>query len=191
MSTFKRNYETVMSEIDSVLSYVNSKEVENFITLFEHIKKVNPTSKIVVAGAGRMGYAAKGFAMRLGHMGYNVWMLGDSTVPHIGEEDILVVASGSGNTQTIYDISKRAYDNGASICLITNNPDSRIGRLASRVIRLPNGSNKDSDERSSQQPMTTLNEQCLAILLDTIVLGIMNKTGETHDTMWNRHSNLE
>ncbi len=177
-----------MSEIDSVLSYVKPEEVRDFIELFE---EHTPINKIVVAGAGRMGYAARGFAMRLGHMGYKAWMLGDSTVPHIGKGDLLIVASGSGNTQTIYDISNRAALNGADIALITNNPKSRIGKLASRIIQLPNGSNKDSNERESQQPMTTLNEQCLAILLDTIVLGIMDKTGETHDTMWNRHSNLE
>jgi hypothetical protein len=39
--------------------------------------------------------------------------------------------------------------------------------------------------------MTTLNEQCLWLFFDAMVLEIMQKTWETHDTMWARHSNLE
>ncbi len=186
--SYYQKYSTVLEEITNVLSAVNEEEVENFVSLF---KNDHSTSNIVVAGAGRMGYAAKGFAMRLGHMGYRAWMLGDSTVPHIGAGDLLVVASGSGNTQTVYDISKRAYENGANIALITNNPESRIGRLATAILRMRNNSNKDSFSRDSHQPMSTLNEQSLALLLDSVVLMIMDETGETHESMWDRHSNLE
>jgi len=39
--------------------------------------------------------------------------------------------------------------------------------------------------------MTTLNEQSLGIFFDSIVLKLMEKMGESHDTMWGRHSNLE
>ena len=185
---FKEKSNLILEEIANVLSQVEETEVRRFIDLFEY----HQSNRIAVTAAGRMGYAAKGFAMRLGHLGYQAWMLGDSTVPHIGPDDLLIVASGSGNTQTIYDVTKRANDNGAHIALITNNPDSRIGKLASTILVLPNNSNKDTTaQRTSQQPMTTLNEQCLGLLFDSIVLMIMDETGETHDTMWNRHSNLE
>tara|TARA_Y100000593_G_C4322258_1_gene344530 strand:+ start:4204 stop:4770 length:567 start_codon:yes stop_codon:yes gene_type:complete len=188
MLKFKEKSNLILSEITNVLSQVNETEVNKFIDLFEN----HSTSRIVIAGAGRMGYAAKGFAMRLGHLGYQSWALGDSTVPHIGQDDLLIVASGSGNTQTIYDVSKRAKENGANIALITNNPDSRIGKLTSTILVLPNNNNKEfSIQRTSQQPMTTLNEQCLVLLFDSLVLMIMDETGETHDTMWHRHSNLE
>ena len=41
------------------------------------------------------------------------------------------------------------------------------------------------------QPMTTLNEQSLSLFFDALVLKLMDKMNETHDTMWARHSNLE
>ena len=178
---------SVLMEVEQVLTGVSPIEVDNFVRLFDASK----SKKIVVAGAGRMGYAARGFAMRLGHMGFNAWMWGDSTVPQIGRGDLLVVASGSGNTQTIYDISVKAQQNGADIALITNDPNSRIGQMASTIIRLPNVNNKNTNTRTSVQPMSTLNEQCLGILMDTCVLDIMRINSETHDTMWKRHSNLE
>jgi len=186
-SDYNIDQQTIIKEIEKVLSAVNTTQVTNFVNLFDAKIKRN----IVVAGAGRMGYAGKGFAMRLGHMGFTAWTIGDSTVPRIGDGDLLVVVSGSGNTQTIYDIAFKAHQNGADIALITNNVDSRIGKLSSYIIRLPNDNNKSTKVRSSIQPMSTLNEQSLMLLLDTIVLGIMRLNDETHETMWNRHSNLE
>jgi 6-phospho-3-hexuloisomerase len=50
---------------------------------------------------------------------------------------------------------------------------------------------KQVDGFVSIQPMTTLNEQSLGLFFDTIVLLLMEKMGESHDTMWARHSNLE
>ena len=186
-SDYSIDYQTIMKEIESVMTAVDVSQVQKFVELFNN-KNFN---KIVVAGAGRMGYAAKGFAMRLGHMGFNAWTIGDSTVPQIAAGDLLIVTSGSGNTQTIYDIALKAFENGASVALITNNLESRIGGLASTMIKLPNPNNKSATSRTSVQPMSTLNEQCLGLLLDTIVFSIMRLNDETHETMWSRHSNLE
>ena len=58
------------------------------------------------------------------------------------------------------------------------------------LIKAPSKT-KDISGFKSIQPMTTLNEQSLGILFDCIVLQIMDALGETHETMWDRHSNLE
>jgi 6-phospho-3-hexuloisomerase len=76
--------------------------------------------------------------------------------------------------------------------VITGNPDSRIGKYAHKVLKLSAPSKTKAVENfKSIQPMTTLNEQCLALLFDSISLLLMEKMGETHETMWARHSNLE
>ena len=130
--------------------------------------------------------------MRLGHLGFNAFTLGDSTVPSIAESDLLIVASGSGETQTIFDLVSIAKKNNARIAAVTGNPDSRIGKLADTVVKLEAPSKtKQVDGFISIQPMTTLNEQCLGIFFDAVVLKMMDKMKETHDTMWSRHSNLE
>tara|TARA_B100001059_G_scaffold236535_1_gene287602 strand:+ start:4185 stop:4733 length:549 start_codon:yes stop_codon:yes gene_type:complete len=176
----------VLNEIDSVLSKVNNLEIEELINL------ISVSNTIVTLGAGRVGMAIKGFAMRLGHLGFSAYHIGDTTVPSIGKKDLLIVASGSGETQSIYDLVKIAKNNDASIMLITGNLESRIAKLADKrlLVNAPSKTKK-VDGLKSIQPMTTLNEQCIGILFDTIVLEIMKITGETHQTMWNRHSNLE
>ena len=176
----------ILSEIQTFLPSLDEEETELFITEIRH------ANKIVGIGAGRVGMAVRAFIMRLKHLGLDSYFLGDSNVPGIGHGDLCLVASGSGETQSIFDLVKTAKQNGARIALITGNPDSRMGQYADTMVQLKAPSKvAHTDIRLSAQPMTTLNEQCLALLFDALVLVLMDKTNETHETMWGRHSNLE
>ena len=182
-----KNYtEDILSEISIVLKKISQEEIKGLIDL------IQKSNTIVTCGAGKVGMAIRGFSMRLGHFGYKSFHIGDTTLPSIGEGDLFIVASGSGETQTIYDLTKIAKSNNAKVFAVTSNLQSRIGLLADEALLINAPSKtKSVDGFSSIQPMTTLNEQCLTILFDSIVLNIMDITGETHDTMWSRHSNLE
>lgn len=182
-----KNYtQEILQEISVVLDKVSHEEIRELIHL------ISNSNTIVTCGAGKVGMAIKGFCMRLSHFGYKSFHIGDTTLPSIGEGDLFIVASGSGETQTIFDLTIIAKSNNAKVFAITSNLQSRIGSLADAVLLLNAPSKtKKVDGFSSIQPMTTLNEQCLTILFDSIVLNIMDITGETHDTMWSRHSNLE
>ena len=178
--------QTILKEISTVLAKVDEGSIQLFIS------EILQAKKIVSIGAGRVGMAVRGFTMRLGHLGLAAHMVGDSTVPAVGIGDLFLVASGSGETQTIFDLVTIAKKNGCRIALITGNPTSRMGQIADVIVQLSAPSKTKSIEGfNSVQPMTTLNEQCLAVLFDAIVLALMQKMNETHDTMWARHSNLE
>jgi 6-phospho-3-hexuloisomerase len=182
----RQDIKSILSEIEAVLSKVEEGEVD---LLVERILGAN---KIVAVGAGRVGMAIRGFAMRLGHLGLKAHMLGDATVPSIGAGDVLLVSSGSGETQTIYDLVEIGKRNGAMVVLVTGNPESRMGKVADVIVKIVAPSKtKQIDGFTSIQPMTTLNEQCLGIFFDAVVLKLMATLGETHETMWARHSNLE
>jgi 6-phospho-3-hexuloisomerase len=176
----------ILSEIQSVISQID------LIELNALIEAIKCSEKIVTCGAGRVGMTAKAFSMRLGHLGFNSFNVGDTTLPSIGKRDLFIVASGSGETQTIFDLTKIAKDNKCTVFAITGNPNSRIGSLADGTISIKAPSKTSSiNGIKSIQPMTTLNEQSLMILFDVLVLNLMDVLGETHDTMWARHSNLE
>lgn len=186
MNIVENQIQNILQEINSVLKKVNQSQVDD---LKAEIIKAN---KIVVCGAGRVGYAIKGFGMRLGHLGLNAYALGDTTVPSISEGDLLIVATGSGETQTIFDLVTIAKKNKSSIVAVTGNPESRIGQLADYIVQVTAPSKTKAVEGfKSIQPMTTLNEQCLGLFFDAVVLQLMDQMDETHDTMWARHSNLE
>lgn len=182
----KKKLDTILDEIRTVYNNTSFDNVDLFIDT------VLSSKKIVCVGAGRMGYGIRSFSMRLKHLGLEVHMHGDATVPSIKEGDLLIVASGSGETRTIYALVEIAHYNGAKIALITGNPDSRMGKLADCVVQIRAPSKtKEVEGFKSRQPMTTLNEQCLWIFCDGVVLLMMERLDETHETMWQRHSNLE
>jgi 6-phospho-3-hexuloisomerase len=67
-----------------------------------------------------------------------------------------------------------------------------MGQLADIILQLRAPSKtKPVEGFTSIQPMTTLNEQALGLLFDAVVLVLMQKMQESHDSMWARHSNLE
>jgi 6-phospho-3-hexuloisomerase len=176
-----------MSEIKSVVELMDEEQLNLFA-----LEIINHKGNIILVGAGRVGYALKGFGMRLSHLGFKSYFLGDSNVPSITTKDILLVASGSGETQTVYDVVKIAHSKGSKIICLTSNPISRIGLLAHhKVIMSTPSKNNSNNIVKTVQPMTTLNEQCLVILFDALVLHMMNVLNETNFSMWSRHSNLE
>lgn len=179
----------ILKEINFVLSQIDEYQVELLL------KQILKAKTIVLCGAGRVGMAARGFAMRLGHLGLKAYMLGDSTVPALKKGDLFIVCSGSGETQTIYDLVIESKKSNAHVALISSYIDhnkSRMAKIADTVVVINAPSKiKMIEKFSSIQPMTTLNEQCLAIFFDAIVLRLMDELHETHDTMWARHSKLE
>ncbi|MBP6034003.1 MAG: 6-phospho-3-hexuloisomerase [Candidatus Moranbacteria bacterium] len=182
----KQKITGILEEIGNVLEKIDERQIN------ELVRGILSARKIVVCGAGRVGMATRGFGMRLGHLGLQAYTLGDAVVPSISEGDLFLVSSGSGETQTIYDLVEIAKKNGAKVSLVTGNPESRMGKLADTIVEIKAPSKTKSIEGFiSIQPMTTLNEQCLGIFYDAVVLDLMEKMNETHDSMWARHSNLE
>ncbi|MFN0159423.1 MAG: 6-phospho-3-hexuloisomerase [Bacteroidota bacterium] len=176
----------ITSEISLSLNAVEENKIAELV---QSILKAN---RIVVCGAGRVGLACKGFAMRLGHLGKTAFAPGDSTIPRIGEGDLLILGSSSGETQTVYDVAVLAKKNGAHVVLITANQDSRMGEIAHSIIFLKTPTKfGPMDGNHSVQPMATLFEQCLQILFDIVVLLLMKDTRQTHDDLWARHSNVD
>jgi len=78
MATIKENIEKILKEMAFVLRDVDEKEVEALLA------EIAKAKTIVVCGAGRVGMAVRGFAMRLGHLDFKAYAVGDATVPSIG-----------------------------------------------------------------------------------------------------------
>jgi 6-phospho-3-hexuloisomerase len=176
----------VLAEIRTVLKSVDESSTTGLVQAVLH------ANRIVVYGAGRVGIVCSAFAMRLAQMGFCAHMLWEPTTPAIGEADILLLCSGSGETQTVYDVAVLAKQHGVRVVLITSRPESRIGRIADVVVPLSAPTKLAScQQRPSIQPMTTVAEQSLMIYLDVVVLLLMKATHQTSDDLWRRHRNLE
>jgi 6-phospho-3-hexuloisomerase len=67
---------------------------QNQMTAF--FKEMLSAKRIYVAGAGRSGFIAKAFGLRLLHLGMDVYVVGETITPAFRLGDTLVVFSGSG-----------------------------------------------------------------------------------------------
>lgn len=187
MMNYKDIANTIVHELKTTLNSVDGHKVNEFVELIDN------ADEVFCAGAGRSGFQVKGFAMRLMHMGVKSYVVGETTTPNIGDEGLLVVCSGSGETKSLVNHATKAKEVGAKIALITINPGSTIGKLADVVIEISAPSPKSAKEGQikSIQPMGSLFEQSQGLVLDSSVLLLMNKRGMDSDTMFGRHANME
>ncbi|MFA4875986.1 MAG: SIS domain-containing protein [Methanoregula sp.] len=92
--------------------------------------------RIYVAGAGRSGIIARAFALRLLHLGLDVYVVGETITPAMLPGDTLVVFSGSGETHTMATFCSTVKDLGGKVCLVTATADSTMSRMADVVVNL-------------------------------------------------------
>src|SRR5512139_2958639 len=92
--------------------------------------------RVYVAGAGRSGFIAKAFGLRLLHLGMDVYVVGETITPAFLQTDTLVMFSGSGETHSMASICGTAKEIGGKICLITASPGSKMGRMADCIVNL-------------------------------------------------------
>ena len=155
------------SKIRAISKSISDEMVQNFLTELLHAKR------IYVMGAGRSGLVAKAFAMRLMHLGFAAFVVGETITPALNKDDVMVVFSGSGKTKTVADIAETAKEIGAHICLITSNADSRIGKIADCTVIIEHHRDEVEDDavefeirqmlgdHKSFAPLGTFLKQCL------------------------------
>ena len=120
--------------------------------------------------------------------------MGDICSTHSAPGDLLLIGSGSGETESLAALARKAKKNGVKIALVTTDEDSTIAGMADVVVVMPGVSPKWKGEGNgftSIQPMASAFEQMCFLMYDGIVLELMEKLGETSETMFTRHADLE
>ena len=176
----------ILKECGTALRHIDEAETDRLIEL------INGAQRVFFVGVGRVFLSLEAVAKRLAHCGIDTVCVGQITEPAITEQDILIVASGSGESLIPVAIAKKAKSLGACVVLIGSNPQSTIRDIADHFVRLPVRTKLSlPDEIDSQQPMTSLFEQSLLLYGDMIALTIIQKRGLCLNTLWQYHANLE
>jgi len=185
------------SKIRTIANSISDDDVGKFLDEILNAKR------IYVMGAGRSGLVAKAFAMRLMHLGFQAFVVGETITPALNTGDVMVIFSGSGRTKTVADIAETGKEIGAHICLITANADSRIGKIADCIVIIEQHRDDVEDdavefeirqmmgEHKSFAPLGTLFETVSMIFADAVISRLMEITKTDETTLKNRHVNLE
>jgi 6-phospho 3-hexuloisomerase len=195
MEVLKEAMFSITKHVEQVAEELGEEEVEALI------RSIISAKKVFVYGAGRSGLVAKAFAMRLMHLGINVFVVGEIITPAIEKEDLLITISGSGETTSVVNAGKIAKNVGAKVALITTYPNSSLGRLADIVVvvkgRTKLRGEKDfvmrqiKGEHYPLAPLGTLFEIAVLIFLDALIVELMVRLGKTEEEMRTRHATIE
>lgn len=159
--------------------------------LEERAKKAN---KIFVAGAGRSLLMIRGLAMRLMHMGFQSYVVGETVTPAIEAGDLLIIASGSGATASLTVMAEKCKKIGAELALITAAPDSIIGKSADLIVYVPTVTSKLSEStKKTFQPGGNTFEQSVLLIGDAMIMDMIRASDleENNKVLMKRHANLE
>ncbi len=180
--------EQILTEVTACVRQVSAESLAQAGMLMD------AAPRIFVAGAGRSGLCMRALGMRLMHLGKIVHVVGETTTPSITAENLLILGSGSGRTASLLTLAEKARRQQAKILLFTTDATSPLAKLAHHRVVIPAPSFHASEETRglmSMQPLGTLFEQSLLILCDSLILGLMQRTGIVTEQMLERHANLE
>ena len=144
-----------VGDLKRVLGKVKSRELQAFE------KTLLDAGRVFVTGLGRTGLMARGFAMRLMHLGRRVYI----------------------------KIARRVH---AHVAVVTARPDSPVAAKADVVLSLDDRpSRRPAGQSKRFQPLGSLFEQALLVVLDQVVLDLMEKLDLTEEDMARIHTGFE
>ena len=187
--------ETIADHLVAVSKSLDMAAVDEFARM------LNAGNRIFVMGAGRSGLVAKSFAMRLMHIGFQVYVVGEIVTPAVTAGDVVVAISGSGNTRTISEFGEICKKLNVRLITVTSNKDSVLGRISDLVVIVDGNNRHDhgkeymerqlSGTHKSLTPMGTLFELTAAVFLDSFIAKLMVVRGVDEAYLKMRHTVLE
>ena len=146
--------------------------------------------RIFVAGWGRAGNVILLLSMNCSQMGLKTYIVGDNSTPSIHEGDLLVIGSGSGNTDTMKILADQAKEHGAKLALVTSRSGSYIEQKADLTVHIPV---KHSREDQYHQPiaLSLVFYQATVMMVDCVMAYLMEEKGQTFKDVKYYHNNLE
>jgi len=192
--TIHKRMEKLTQKIAEQLQTIDKTSIEKFLEYIASAKR------IFIGGAGRSGLVAKAFGMRLMHLGFTVYIIGEVITPAINKDDLLIIVSGSGQTLSTLVAAKVAKEKGVKVASITSNPDSELGKLSDLVVQIKGRRLEDakrdyearqlSGEHEPLTPLGTLFELSTMVFLDSIIDELMLRYKKSEEELKKLHADL-
>lgn len=180
---FSKSIEYIQRKTKEILDTVSEEDIESVKNLFFN------SDRVFVYGAGRSGLVAKAFAIRLVHLGFQAFVIGETITAPVQKGDIVIIVSGSGETIPAVMTAEIAHDIGADVISITGKKKSGIAKFADITLFIK--ASCDEPDRKRYAPLGTLFEASVWVLLDGIIADLLESKNETEEDMRSRHATLE
>ncbi|MBE0479049.1 SIS domain-containing protein [Candidatus Aerophobetes bacterium] len=162
------------------------------------IDKILKAKKIFVLGAGHSGLIGKILAMKLSQLGFSSYVIGEVVTPSLGEADLLVSISQSGETLTVVTLTRKAKNLGVEVVAITSSANSSLSELADTTLFVPDKSESvhfsvlsllgDKKHKNMSGALFGMN---IFVLFYGIVCELVARTSKSPEEIDLRHANIE
>ncbi len=157
--------------------------------LEQFLDALEQTPRVFLYGRGRSGFVARAFAVRLMHLGYQTYVIGETITAPVQSDDVVILVSGSGTTYPVVMTAELGRKLGATVVGVTARPESEIGRMSHIVVPILAGTG--NGDRVKYAPLGTLFETAAWLFFDAVVSLLMARLGENEGSMRKRHATLE
>ena len=148
-------------------------------------------TKVAAYAGGREGLVMRGLVMRLFHAGVAASYVGEMTVPHFGEGDVVVLSCGPGNISMVQAIAGVARAAGSRIIYFTAEPNQPPADLADKVVVIEAQTMARDTGSPAVLPMGSGYEIALFVMVDLLTNRVRAARHESAEVMRARHTNLE
>lgn len=176
--TFSARFDQVIDEHRQIAASYDLSALEGLAQALIGAKRV------FFSGQGRSGLMNRAIAIRLMHIGLDVYVAGESNTPSIAQGDLLVAVSASAKTQATLTHMKTARNAGAKVVLVS--AVASVADLADIVVPIP-----AKTAVPTQQHAGSLFEQSWLILGDVIAWRVQHLLGVPEQVLNDRHANLQ
>ena len=196
MSFVKEVSTWILAGIGGVIQSIDEAEIGRMIDVIMAVRD----DKILLLGTGRSGFVGRAFALRLMHLGFSVYVSGETITPALSADDLVVVISGSGTTTTVVAQAEVAKSVGSRVVAVTSHLDSPLGKLADDVVLVKGRTKIDqiTDYEGRQisgvydnAPLGTMFELSVMVFLDSVIAALMQRLGIHEIDLRARHANAE
>lgn len=181
--TESRILDQIVAEITGVIAKMDEGDIERAMPL------IGKTGRVYATGEGRSGFQARSFAMRMMHIGYTSYMMGETICPSMHEGDVLLAISGSGTTRRTVEDGEAAKKLGVKVIAVTSKPESPLAAAADAVIVVPG--RVKGEAGGSIQLLSSLFDQSVHIALDALCLMLSRRDNVSDADANANHTNVE
>ncbi len=199
MKVFRRAYLSLVKYLEAALDFISESELETFLKLLESAHRDG--RRIFVVGVGRSGLIGRAFAMRLMHLGFHAYVVGETVTPAARAGDVLIAISGSGRSAAVVAAAEIARSLGVKVVALTSYPDSPLAKIADMVVSIPGRTKVSHEDRWEVRqllglheplaPLGTQFELVAQVVLDSVIFELMSRLGVEEEDMLELHANVE
>ncbi len=197
LKTFSQASHQIIKGVDKTLAMISHGQVEAMINMMLWARY----KRILIIGVGRSGLIGRAFAMRLMHLDFDVYVMGETITPAIGKGDLIIAISGSGTTKLAVTAAEIGKEVGAKIIAITSHPTSDLARISDHVVQI-RGRTKIARERDyflrqltgvhePLAPLGTIFELSAMVFFDSLIAELIERLGKGEGELRKRHATIE